>query len=268
MRLKIAVVLAHPDDETTMSGTLARYAAQGAEILLICATNGAGGASSSTLSPQELGVLRRDEMRSACDVLGIAHLEFLEAPDVVVHLSKGNYRDVLEEHTDRVAALLTSFLPDILVTFGPDGITGHPTHILVGQVARRACRLGVANPVIHQVVYREAQVHAILGWLANHPDAWQAYREEVAKTPNIGAPTPELFPVPDAVVAATVDVSSYRALRLEAARQHRSQGGLGYLEAYLAPEIECFSVLNQLGEPLVGRCGSELTVRGRPAANP
>ena len=79
-RNSILGVYAHPDDESFgTGGTLAKYASQGAQITLICATRGEAGEISdpSLATPETLARVREEELRSACRVLGISEPLFL-----------------------------------------------------------------------------------------------------------------------------------------------------------------------------------------------
>ena len=71
----IAVVFSHPDDETfATGGTLAKYASEGARIVLYCATNGDAGKTSGipVSSREELGALRRQvEVRHCAGFFGL-----------------------------------------------------------------------------------------------------------------------------------------------------------------------------------------------------
>ncbi len=71
---RLAAVFAHPDDETFATGaTLARYAHDGVQISLFCATDGGAGQSSDIplASPDELALIRRNELHAAARHLGI-----------------------------------------------------------------------------------------------------------------------------------------------------------------------------------------------------
>jgi N-acetylglucosamine malate deacetylase 2 len=89
--LALLAVFAHPDDESlAMGGTLARYARAGVKVSLVCATRGEWGLiSDPTLASREnLAEVREEELRSACRVLGVSSLHFLDCPDSGV-----NYTD-------------------------------------------------------------------------------------------------------------------------------------------------------------------------------
>ena len=78
MTRRIAVVFAHPDDETFCTGgTIAKYASEGVGIDLFCATSGDAGKTSGVpvSSREELARIRQEELRSAASVLGVESIE-------------------------------------------------------------------------------------------------------------------------------------------------------------------------------------------------
>lgn len=238
---RVVLVLAHPDDELIVGGTASRLSSAGSEVTLVCATNGAGGAGRLQHGPDELADLRYRELQSSCQILGIQDLVMLEQRGGAAPLGQRNYRDVMGQHEEMVLDVLDQVGPELVVTFGPDGITGHPTHVMVGQVARRAARRLSVAPDVLQVAYSLDTVAAIRAWVRSHPDVWAAYEEQVAKTPNVGTMELDLFPLPEVSLDIIVDVSAQRDTRIAAARCHVSQGGDGYLQAFLASDLECFS---------------------------
>lgn len=133
--LRLLAVFAHPDDESFVSGgTLARYHAEGVELALICATRGeAGGTGNPPMCSQaELGPVREQELRCACDVLGIQELRFLGYLDG--QLSEYN----VDEAEERVVAEIRRVRPHVMISFGPDGFSGHADHVTIGRIAERA----------------------------------------------------------------------------------------------------------------------------------
>src|SRR5581483_3868913 len=80
----LLAVFAHPDDESYLcGGTLARYAAAGVRIVLLCATRGAAGeiADTGLASPETLAGVREAELRAAASLLGVAEVRLLDYPD-------------------------------------------------------------------------------------------------------------------------------------------------------------------------------------------
>ena len=122
-RPRLLAVFAHPDDETFLAGgTLAKYAAEGFEVFLLCATRGQLGQKGeyNDLNPTEFSLLRQRELESACRALGIHQPLFLDCADQ--HLGK----DCWDSATREIVQAIRRIRPDVVITFGPDGISGHP----------------------------------------------------------------------------------------------------------------------------------------------
>lgn len=136
----LVAVFAHPDDESSAAPILARYAREGAQVHLIVATDGAaGGQQTSVAAGAELAKVRADEARCAADALGIKPPILLEFPDGKL----GAYGEDplrLFRLTARVHQELQRLHPDALITWGPDGGTGHPDHRLISAVVTQLVR--------------------------------------------------------------------------------------------------------------------------------
>ncbi len=123
----LLVILAHPDDESfPMGGTLARYAADGVPVTLLCATRGEAGIPG--LPPEMAGQVRQRELLAAAGTLGITEVRFLGYRDG--QLAQADQESVVA----RLAAVMREIRPTAVITFGPDGITGHPDHIAIHQM--------------------------------------------------------------------------------------------------------------------------------------
>jgi N-acetyl-1-D-myo-inositol-2-amino-2-deoxy-alpha-D-glucopyranoside deacetylase len=67
---RMLAILAHPDDESfAIGGTLAKYAHQDVQVVLLCATRGEAGIPGIT--PEEAGAIRERELRKAAQHMGI-----------------------------------------------------------------------------------------------------------------------------------------------------------------------------------------------------
>jgi len=143
----LAVLLAHADDESAVGPILARYAREGVQVHLIIATDGSQGAGStgnllrpdSGLRGDELARARGEEARCAADALGVRPPILLGFPDGKL----GDYigdRSLIYRLTDRIAGELQRLHPDAVLTWGPDGGTGHPDHRLVSSIATQLAR--------------------------------------------------------------------------------------------------------------------------------
>ncbi len=141
-QLKLMAVFAHPDDEAFgTGGTLTKYAAEGCDVYLVTATRGEAGqiAEPDLATPVNLPHVREQELRCACQIYGIHPPRFLDYVDgqlPLVHQGQA---------VGKLVRLLRELQPQVLVTFGPDGIYGHYDHIAVHRWATIAVHLA-ADP--------------------------------------------------------------------------------------------------------------------------
>lgn len=136
-RLSLMAIFAHPDDESFGNGgTLARYAQEGVFTSLLCATRGEAGEISdpALASRDNLGQVREQELRMACSILGIQELRFLDYVD-------GTLMGVdRQECQEKMVRAIRELRPQVVFTFGPEGVYGHPDHIAVSEMATAAFR--------------------------------------------------------------------------------------------------------------------------------
>ena len=134
--LRLLAILAHPDDESMgMGGTLAKYSAEGVETYLVCATRGERGWSGSEEQYPgltALGAIRARELEAAAEILGMKGLYFLDYIDGDVD------RADPAEAVGRIVTHIRRIMPQVVVTFPPDGNYGHPDHIAMGQLTNAA----------------------------------------------------------------------------------------------------------------------------------
>lgn len=135
-RPRLMCILAHPDDESLcLGGTLAKYAAKGVEISLVVATRGERGwRGSAQDNPglQRMGEIREAELRIAARVLGVREVNFLDYTD-------GDVSAVpVDELVAKIAFAVRRFRPDVVITFDPHGMYGHPDHIAISQATTNA----------------------------------------------------------------------------------------------------------------------------------
>ena len=213
----LMVVVAHPDDDAYgMAGTVALHADDpGFRHVLVHATDGAAGDIHPDFpaTRETLGAVRRAEDERAWRALG-------RRPDrhVWFGYEDGGLAAVpFEELVDRIAVLLRDERPDVVGTFGPDGITGHPDHIRVGAATDAAFDLVVAE---HGRGLRRL-VHGALPQSVF--ERWNETRRRKGLTPWDPNAVYHLRGVPDEQVGISVDTSTV-ALRIVAGlREHRSQ---------------------------------------------
>jgi LmbE family N-acetylglucosaminyl deacetylase len=212
---RLAALFAHPDDDAFgISGSCALHA-DDLQLLVVFATSGDAGriADDALATRENLGNVREAEARSAYAVLGVdADLRFLRYRD-------GDLADVPhDELVARFAEALQEFRPHVVVTFGPDGVTGHRDHVAVGGAATEAfdhvcARLGDAAP--------RRLLHVAL------PNADLARLSEEFRARGLEPPDPDepFSPrgVSDERIGVRVDCSTVYPRKLAALREHRTQ---------------------------------------------
>ena len=141
--LRLLAVFPHPDDETMgLGSTMARYSAEGVETYLVCATHGERGwFDSEGPNPGLEGVakIREGELQCAADNLGIKEVTFLDYIDGDV-----DQADPVEI-IGTIVAHVRRIRPQVVVSFGPDGIYGHPDHIALSQFTTAALVCAAAD---------------------------------------------------------------------------------------------------------------------------
>ncbi len=143
----LAAVFAHPDDETIAGPLLARYAREPrTRVILVVATNGEKGTRPFANIPagEALAAVRAGEAACACAALGIE-------PPILLGLPDGGLAS--DDMPARLAAELRRVFgevhPDVIVTWGPDGGSGHPDHRLVGAVVTQLVQAGETTPLLY-----------------------------------------------------------------------------------------------------------------------
>ncbi len=134
----LAAIVAHPDDDTFgCAGTVALHADDpGFRFVLVHVTSGEAGriADPALATRETLGAVREDEDHRSWVALGRVpdRHEFFRYPDHRVD------EQPFDELVERIAAVLEEERPEVVITFGTDGITGHPDHIATGRAATDA----------------------------------------------------------------------------------------------------------------------------------
>jgi LmbE family N-acetylglucosaminyl deacetylase len=235
---RVACVFAHPDDDTYgVAGSLALHANDELHLTVIMATSGGAGriADPSLATRETLGRVREAEDAASWRALGFdPALRFLRHPD------GGLARIPREQLVFEVRDLLDETAPEVVVTFGPDGITGHEDHVAIGAVATEAFHATRTSSsgrafsrLLHNVVPQSS-----LDRLN------ELFRERGLEPMD---PTQPFMPrgVPDRTIGVRVDCSSVYERKLEAIRCHKTQAELEDVPYDLWPEMlstESFTV--------------------------
>lgn len=132
---RILAVFAHPDDETFLAGgTLAKYAAAGWQVFLLCATHGEAGRRGEYdhLTREQFANLRQQELEAAARALGVQRPLFLDCGDQQLA------QDCWASATQEIIRAIRRIRAEVVITFGPDGISGHPDHVALSQIVTTA----------------------------------------------------------------------------------------------------------------------------------
>ena len=190
----LLAIFAHPDDETFRAGgMLTLLARQGVRVQVVTATRGEAGSAGQTSAsePEELAILRENELCCACQVLQIEPPLFLDYKD-------GHLEDQASgKLRDNFLQIMEEVQPQILLSFGPDGLSGHPDHIAIGRCAVEA--------------FQKYQKAGALYHLA----------VPVSVKQSLGMN--QIIAVPDQQVTVSLDVFSVWETKMKAIRCHASQ---------------------------------------------
>jgi LmbE family N-acetylglucosaminyl deacetylase len=127
-------VWAHPDDEAWLSaGLMMTAVAAGRRVVCLTATRGeAGFPDDDPRSFEERAAIRETEMAKSLSIMGVTEHRYLGFGD-------GHCAEVPDdEAVDTIAALIDEMRPSAVLTFGPDGGTGHFDHVAVCRWATQA----------------------------------------------------------------------------------------------------------------------------------
>ncbi|MFI6154658.1 mycothiol conjugate amidase Mca [Kitasatospora sp. NPDC051170] len=147
--LRLLAVHAHPDDESSKgAATLARYAAEGVDVLVATCT---GGERGSVLNPAmdtpevraDLARIRRREMASAREILGVRQqfLGFVDSgmPGPGDPLPEGCFAaQPVEVAAGPLVALIREFRPQVVITYDETGGYPHPDHVMTHRATLEA----------------------------------------------------------------------------------------------------------------------------------
>lgn len=242
---------AHPDDEQGVSGLMHKYAREGVEVTLVCATRGEVGqiAPGVAATPETLGQVREAELRCAAEKIGIQHVYFLDYRDSGMWGSADNNdpRALWQANVLDVAEKLTRLIrrhqPQVLLTFDPQGGYGHPDHIKIHQAALIAYLVADDARIFPEHITREG----LSPWAVSKL-YWNAFPrrriEQYVKLAqqaglDLGVPLQEFLKraVPDEAITTQINVAQFVDVKLSALFCHASQMNPNSLWNKIPPEM-------------------------------
>ncbi|MDQ7808507.1 N-acetyl-1-D-myo-inositol-2-amino-2-deoxy-alpha-D-glucopyranoside deacetylase [Amycolatopsis sp. A133] len=252
---RLLFVHAHPDDESITTGaSIARYAAEGAEVTVVTCTLGEEGEVMADLGELEglrahaadqLGGYRVTELAAACAALGVSRHRYLGG--------LGRWRDsgmagtpsashpraftggTVAEQAAQLAELIDEVGAQVVVTYDAFGGYGHPDHIRAHEITMAAApRARSVERVFHTVASRSA-VRAGLAALRAHDPIFDVPADD------------ELPTTPDEEITTVLDVAAYLPAKVAALRAHATQ------LAVLDDEVPYFALTNEIAQPILDR---------------
>ena len=258
---RILFVHAHPDDETlTTGGAIARYVAEGAEVVVVTCTLGEEGevigerwADLVADRADQLGGYRILELTGALRALGVEGPRFLGAAGrwrdsgMVDTPSAANPRAFVNAVFDEAVAALVSVIrelrPQVVVTYDPNGGYGHPDHIQTHRVTTAAVEAAGTDAYpdagapwapakLYWTVSERTAVTSGIAAVQAIPEGWRM-------------PEPDELPsVPDESVTAVLDVTAVVAAKRAALASHATQ-------VTVSPDGTAFALSNDVAQPLL-----------------
>lgn len=255
----LLLVHAHPDDESiSTGGVMMKAKAHGHRVVLVTATRGEVGEihnMDEATSRPKLGEIRSEELRGACEILGVDRQEFLGYRDSGMVDTADNkdprsfHQARLEEAAAKLAVYVREERPAVVVTYAEDGIYGHPDHIKAHHVTNAALDMLEKEGLPVKKLYYTAIPRSMM-------EAFVQQMPEEAR-PTIGA-SMRIAGTPDELVTTRVDVRDYVERKRDAFRAHLSQNDPNSWFATVASQIYELAFGTEYYQLARGKPGSEL----------
>jgi LmbE family N-acetylglucosaminyl deacetylase len=236
---------AHPDDEASQtSGTMARAADEGHRVVVVFATNGdLGEVAADAVEGETVAAYRAREAAASAAAIGLGRVAWLGYADSGMAGWPQNdhdgslHRADLDEAAQRLADLLDEEDADVLIGYDWHGGYGHPDHVKVHHVVRRAADVAARRPrLLEATVNRSELGRVIAAGRAAGIDAGEFSDFDPEAPMDDGNPLGST----EDEITWRVDVSSYLAQRRGALEAHRSQAT--DIEGFLSMPEEVFAL--------------------------
>jgi LmbE family N-acetylglucosaminyl deacetylase len=201
-------VWAHPDDEAYLSaGLMARAVGAGSRVVCVTATRGEGGSmDEEKWPPERMAEVRTAELERSLEILDVTEHHWLDLPDVDMQTG------LPEEGYGPVRDLVAEVQPDTILTFGPEGMTGHEAHKDVSRWATQA--LVEAGAPGSRVLYACVTPE----WADEFLPVWEPFNVFLPGTPQV-VPRSELavhYELPSDILQTKVNAINAHVSQIEA----------------------------------------------------
>lgn len=232
----LLAIFPHPDDETfTAAGVLAAAAARGVPVTVVSATRGEAGESSigGLDDSEHLGIIREAELRDAMQHLGVSDVRFLDYRDSGMEGSseaahpRAFVQAPIEEAAAKLVSLIRAIRPGVILTYGPEGIYGHPDHLHLHHVAMRAV-VEAADPAFADEAGSEPwQTPSLYFGTSPREEMLAMLDRPNSPLASISAKALANLGVPRADITHTIDTRAWAQQKRAAIAAHTSQTGDG-----------------------------------------
>lgn len=224
----LMVVVAHPGDEAFgFGGAIATAAAQGAYVVVVCVTRGLFDPRLQRKSPapggknrdpktdaivwRNVDTVREDELRRSVALLGVRVVRILD-------YAEGQLPSVdFDELVSRIVEPIRMHRPEVILSFGPDGVTGDPDHAVLARA------VGTAFDTAGQPLRYEDDIE-------EDQTAWRAAKlyqlvVPASRLAGVTVAVPPGYGSPDGTETLTIELGELAQLKRSAIARHVSQTG-------------------------------------------
>lgn len=165
----IAFVHAHPDDEALLTaGTMRALFERGHRVILVMATDGGAGLAPTEMQAS-LAEIRKHELSSSAQVLGVAHTYWLGYADSGLDGAASGSAPTLcggniEEQINALRTIFEQEKPDVVVGYDQAGGYGHPDHVRVHEITLRAAQAAQVPTLLEATMDRQT-IARVLDWV-------------------------------------------------------------------------------------------------------
>ena len=270
-RLRMLACFAHPDDEAfPVGGTLATYASRGVDIRLVCTTLGEEGEirQPGSATRDTLRQVRHLELRCSCKALGIQEPVVLDYRDSGMAGTEANHHPRAfvnadsKEVVDRLVEEMVRFRPQVVLTFGLDGLYGHPDHIAISNHTAAAVLHAQlqTRSVEHQGCQATTSGAPLRLFYSVRPRGFRIEMALKLRQAGIDTPLPDAQlseqGIPPEQIHVEMDVSAEIGRKLQCLRCHHTQ---------MSPERPYQELPHDV---VAGIIGKEYFTRGYPPVQP
>ena len=266
-RLRLLACFAHPDDEAfPVGGVLAQHVSRGVEVRLVTTTLGEEGdiRQEGSASRETLGQIRRVELSCAVRALGLHSNEVYSYRDSGMDGWESNKHPKAfinadaDEVVERLVLEVRRFRPQVVLTFEPGGLYGHPDHIAISRHTTQAFqRAGDPEAFPHQLSGEVTPHRAERLFYSARPKGFRSEWAAALREAGVDFPAPSADQAdqgtPTEEIHLELDVSDHLETKMACILSHRTQ---------VAPDWPYHRVPRSVAVKILGR---EFYIRALPA---